>query len=360
MVKKNDKNEEPTSQDLFKKLSGKAKKAYEQHKADPIETGGFVNLPGELEGIAQLVDCRVGVYKKGKYEGELFFLAAAVIDECVPEKTKAGIPLKGQRTQIMQPLHATDYKTEDEQIKAMMNELKKLGVPTEEVEFEDLPDIMDSLKEQKPHIIFTTSTGKVTPQYPTPRIWENWQGITTYDGDEESGDDDLEDDSEDTPSKKPSGGAVKTSPKAKAKTASKPAAKPATKAKAPAKAAKEDDDEGMSLAELAKLSDGKSGNGKDGNTTCQAALQAKAFASGLTEDEISEAANWTEVAELIQSKLDGDEESSEAIPEIGDVFNYAGEDCEVIYIDEETQAVNLQQLSDSDVLHENVGWAELA
>ena len=116
---------------ILAKLGNQLNKAIAAHKDDELELSQFGELPAGIEnGIAQLVECKFDVYKKGDMKDQPFFYAAGVVKR--PE-TVGDIPIKGLRTSIMEPVCDTPGKarqTVDEHIKKIMNDMRKLGYDT--------------------------------------------------------------------------------------------------------------------------------------------------------------------------------------------------------------------------------------
>ncbi len=173
---------------LMDKLGRKGVKAYNAHASDETiyDTGG--ELPDGIEGgIAQLVECKFDVFKKGDFTGEYFFYAAGIV--LSPEEHN-GVHIKGLRTQIgPEPVCDTPKRKSRPDVEAhlewVMNELRKLGIDTAEVGPEDLENVASALVEAKPSFRFRTWKGKPTNEYPNPRTNNVWGGLvdsTSTDG----------------------------------------------------------------------------------------------------------------------------------------------------------------------------------
>lgn len=163
---------------LLSKLGAKLRKAVDSHKDDETKISSGGDLPKDVIGIAQLVECKFGQYENGDNKGEYFFYAAGVV------KTPAtfnGMPIKGMRTQIgPEPMCDTDRgsrKSLDEHVAWVMNEMRKLGAETADLDDGDLESLAAALKEAKPHFKFRTWQGQATKQYPNPRVNHSWEGI---------------------------------------------------------------------------------------------------------------------------------------------------------------------------------------
>lgn len=189
---------------MAKKVSSTAKKiiskSVSKHKGDETNYG-VVNLPGGIEnGIARLNDCKIDTYKSGNNEGEYYFLANGIVHS--PDKNNKGVPIKGLRTQIMIPLCDTkkangEIVSIDDHVQTVLNEIRKLGYDTSEMDDDGLEDVLEELKEVKPFFRFSTSQSEPTDQYPNPRVWENWHGVRGLeDYEPEEDDDEVEEDEE--------------------------------------------------------------------------------------------------------------------------------------------------------------------
>jgi hypothetical protein len=192
---------------LAAKLGSKGAKAVKAHASDETKMG-IVDLPGGIKnGIAKLVECKFDQYKKGNNEGEFYFLAAGIVKDNYDNVDK--IPTKGLRTQIMIPV--CDTKTQagketsvEDHIANILNEMRKLGLETEDAELENLEEMASDLKEAAPFFRFSTTQSAATEQFPNPRVWENWNGVVEMDEDEEDDDEvDEEDDEEEVAEEKP-------------------------------------------------------------------------------------------------------------------------------------------------------------
>lgn len=169
-----------TTSKLMSKMGAKAKQAHTKHKDEEIKLPGGGSLPDGIEnGRAQLVECKIGTYEKGDMKGELFFRAAGVI---IAPETHDGIRVKGKQTSIMEPLCDTPNRsraTFDEHYAWMLNQLKMLGLPVQDIDADDIEAAMETLKDSAPIFGFRTWKGEKTPQFPNPRVNEVWEGIDT-------------------------------------------------------------------------------------------------------------------------------------------------------------------------------------
>lgn len=320
---------------LLAKLGTKLAKAVEAHKGDETKfAGGGVDLPKGIEnGIAQLVTCKFGVYEKGDFQGEYYFMASGIV---ISPKKHAGIPIEGLRTSVgPEPICDTPNKTRktvDEHVAWVMNELRKLGVDTAELGVDDLESTVEALQETKPHFRFRTWAGdkrkKGDPLYneqydgpdaPDPRVNHQWNGAVDLDpSDEEETDEEVEDNTEGEEGEEESAGE-------------------------------------QSLEDLALLADSQDEAAAD--TLNQAAIDA-----GLTQDDINGTSNWAEVVALIE-EAQGAGGGEEAAEEEGEI-DYATLGSTADEGDEEAQA-QLTTLAEEAGLDPNDGdtyadWSALA
>lgn len=182
-----------TTQSMFGKKFKKANNAVKNNETTYNNTG---NLPGGIRnGIAKVVSCKVDVFKSGPDKGEQYFRCAAVTVE--PKKVD-GIPVEGIQTSYMEALCDTAGNTPknfEEHLDNVYNFLRQMGIDTAEFDGEDdFTTAMSDLVEAAPHIRFSTSLGKSTPDYPDPKVFENWGGVVDYEEDED--DDDIVDETD--------------------------------------------------------------------------------------------------------------------------------------------------------------------
>lgn len=168
---------------LLAKLGTKGMAAHAAAKDKEVDFGNMGDLPEGIEGgIAQLVECKFDVVKPGKQNaGEYFFYAAGIV---VAPREHAGVRIAGLRTVIMEMMcdtPTTSRKTVQDHIDWVYNELRKLGVDTAQMKFEDLEAVAAALKKNKPHFRFRTWKGakQTTGAYANkePRVQHNWSGV---------------------------------------------------------------------------------------------------------------------------------------------------------------------------------------
>lgn len=329
---------------LFRKYGARLDAAVKQHAMADPKTQGFPKVPAPIrDGTAELTS--IGFYQ---YEndteakkadgssaaGEYFFRAVGTIRD--PEFiVKDGRQVKCEGIQTSQMIPVMDVKnkagkvtTLEENIERIEGHLKLLGASKEELAqgaaaLEGIAEAMNMAgKDDNPPIYFKfeTSEGKATPEYPEPRVWENWYGVRERQGWE-------------PPSKGPTPGvtndrsrpvaapAPAKSPAAQqvAKQAPKPAAKP-TPPPAPEPVAELPDD----VRELAALCE-------TGDDAAVQKLQDMALALGITEEEWGATQNYGEAADLIEARQSGDgtvaeepasDEPEPVLPAKGEVWEY--------------------------------------
>jgi len=145
--------DEAMKNDLKKRLESALKK----FKDEPVVIQNFGEIPAGVTGIARVVDCKIGTFEKGDLMGESYFFASAVVVE--PEEFN-GVFIKGLRTNILEPLCDTPKRfrsTVEEHMKFVLNELKKMGADTSNLEsLDDLQNLCEAVKQSNIYIRFNT------------------------------------------------------------------------------------------------------------------------------------------------------------------------------------------------------------
>lgn len=329
---------------LMKRLGKKAKKAHEAHKDDEIRLSGGADLPDGIEaGIAQLVKCEFGEFSRGSHEGEPYFIASGIVKE---PKEHNGIPVEGLYTQVG-PIPLCDTperqsKTDfDDHYADMLNELRKLGVDTSEMDFDDLEEVCSTLVEEAPHFRFRTWKGQATEQFPNPRTNHDWRGVCEY---EEEETDEVEEEDEE--------------PEEEDEVEEEEDEEP-----------EEDVPFGDDLDMLVDKAD------QDDEDAAEE-LTKRAIKAGLSEADIEDEdqfPNWSSVAEAIRGSEEGEEEDEEEdeddeedefVPEKGDVFLYKPKgkrkavEVEVTAVFAKKETANVKDL-DTGKIHKNVPFSKL-
>lgn len=278
---------------FVKMLGERGRKAHEAHKNDETKYGQM-ELPSGIEnGVAQLVDIKFTQIAAGKQNaGKWMFYAAGVVKE---PGEQGGTPVRGLRTSITEPMYDTptrSRKTVEEHIAWLYNELRKLGVNTTELGYDDLESTVAALRELKPHFRFRTWKGskQTTGQYAgqEPRVQHQWNGLVDYNDDGTVVDNGVVDNTPEEPEDE--GG------------------------EAPADTSFEE------LLEKAKAGDGPASH----------EVQRIALENGISQEDF-DSWDWDQIAEAVQASLTGDEgggdapeepEAEEFKPSKGDVYNY--------------------------------------
>lgn len=307
-----------TMSGLAAKLGDAGRKAWEAHKNDEVQYGQGGDLPGGIDnGIAQLVECKFGQYKTGDNQGEYFFYAAGTV---VKPKEHDGIPIEGLRTSIMEPMCETPGRSREsieDHVAWVINEMKKLGVQTEDVSYDDLETTAAALKDSAPYFMFRTWQGEVTKQYPNPRVNHTWRKAIEF-----SPEDDTEA-VQDNTAKAPSSPAKAPAKAATApKSSNPPKASPASKAVKP-ESAKEAAEPGAGIGdELDSLGD----KADEGDTDAQAELTRLAVQAGIEESTVEEAESFNSVAQMIRDAGGSEPAADEAGDDLAELGRLADED----------------------------------
>lgn len=362
---------------LMAKLGNKIKTAHAAHKDDETVVKGGGDLPPGVNGIAQLVEVKFDKYKTGEFTGEYYFYAAGIC--VIPKKDKDGVPTAGLRTNIMEPMCETPNKTRktfDEHYAWVLNELRKLGVETNELSSDDLESTITMLKESAPFFTFRTWAGKPTKQFPNPQTFHQWGGSCDapegYDGGdavvEESADEEAAEATEEEEVEEEKSAPKKTVVKGKVVT------KPKKE-----EVEEEPGDTEESVDDLDALAEQADGGDED----AQKALQAAATEAGIEEDAIAAVETWAELVGMINESTQGDgggeeeaaeEEAAEeetADPAKEEVHGYCPLDpktkkpvkkpveCEVIKVDKKLKTVDLKNLDNPKTIYKGVKWDKL-
>lgn len=362
---------------LAKKLGQKGQEALNKHKNDET-TYGQIELPPGIEGgVAQLVDCRFGEYETGDNKGQLYFYAAGIVVDPTEFTDGDGRvhKVEGQRTSIMEAVCDTPNrgrKTVEEHMTWVLNELRKLGATTAELEdLDNLEAVCAALKEAKPYFNFRTWKGEATAQFPNPRTNHQWIKACEWDGGTADNSDVVD---ESGAAEEPAKPATKP---AAAPPSKKPPVKTATKAPEPEpepEATTTFTDE-TPVEELVTAANA-------GDTDAQQMLNDRALAAGCPEEDVTNAADWEAVAALIEAAGTTAEEGggeAEWKPEVGEIYQYKvidpktkkpvidaktkkekkAEEVEITAVDEAKKLVNLKNLTNTKLVYKAVPWDAL-
>jgi hypothetical protein len=156
--------------DLLSKLGNRLAQAFEAHKTDETEYGQVELPPG--------IECGFGTYKNGDMAGELFFRASGVVlkpkvftdPQGRKHRTEGQHPSIGPEPLCDTPKRAT-RKTLDDHIGWILNELRKMGVNTAQLEWNQLEQVCAALVDpaNPTYVKFRTWRGEATPEFPNPR-----------------------------------------------------------------------------------------------------------------------------------------------------------------------------------------------
>lgn len=365
------------------KHGDRMRKAFDAHKGDETEYSSFGDLPAGVEGVAQLVECRLTQVKEGKRNaGEWLFYAAGAVKQ--PAEFE-GQRLFGRRTSITCPLYDTPdrqgRKTLEEHLAWVTNELRKLGVETAEMDVEELPDTLVAVKEAAPHFRFRTWKGDKQTQGrykdQEPRVQHFWEGIVDWTEDDEAGMPSQAQDNTRAPGTPKAAAAVRvaTTPR----TAASPVNGKGTAGEGKVKPAeKEEPPEGPEFGDLDSLAEAADG-GDDGAVE---KLTQLALDAGVTQEQIDEADNWSSVVELIGGAGEESEapeetateevtEEEDGTPKVEQVFSYRPVDpttkkkaakaiqVEVTAVNTEKKTCDVKSLSDRKKGWRGVKWDAL-
>lgn len=381
---------------ILAKFNSRLRGAFESRKGDETEFSNFGELPPSIEnGIAKLVLCKIDLYKEGDFKDEPYFMAQGVVlspsqamSYDVTGEPTGMVPVAGLRTQIgPEPLCDTPdrqgdkaRRTADDHMGWVLNELRKLGLDTDGLDYSDLEGALSELEAMGVTFRFRTWRGKATEKYPNPRTFHMWNGHVEYNPEEsDDGVDDQSGPSAPTrpaPQNGPTKGAVQqrngatkgapsspsapstSSPKAPTQAPAKggKGQKTAPPASAPAPATSSGEDS-FDLDELVEIA---SGADQLQALEAQNRLKEVCDSLGITDEEYDNAPSWQALGELIQERQAGEEGgeaeeggTNDTGPQVGDVVKYrpvdpktnkAGklDEYEVVSIDLKSQTARLK------------------
>lgn len=275
------------------------------HATDTTDYGqDFSRLPGGISGaIAQLQTATIGTYKSGELAGKEFVRFAGMVQEpevateiirvWEPGPTVKGTvkivstrerQIRGLMTSLMIPLCDSRSGTADDNIKEILNEMRKLGGPEFTADIKRKKDLiakLAALEEIKPFFKFSTSDSDVSKEYPKQRVWEDWYGSVGLENYQAA----------------PAANGVNDQ-----------TGNPASPAASSSGSSFDEFGDLDSLAEKA-AEYGEDDDNPEGERLKEMALEA-----GLSEDDVAEAADWAGVVAKIKEAR-GEGESGEDKPE---------------------------------------------
>lgn len=340
------------------KLGAKVAQAHQKHKDNPVDYGNS-RLPEGIEnGIAQLTAMGFAEHKDGENKGKPYFRASGIVHSPVEHD---GLKVAGMQTSIIIPMYDTPKRQKKQTFADhwadFLNLMKQFEVdmppdrvsPTETDEqageriqayFMSVCEILagnpaKKVAGQQPFFKFRTWKGKKTTTGPyankEPMVQEEWQGKTEWNP------------SDQTVAAVEEGQTMGPEPFsefAQPDATASPAAIPSSSS-APE----------LSLEELAVAADadqeGKTPQGKEAIL----ALTKMARDVGISDEDISNAASWTEIALTIEAATTGEVTDntpppvSKPDPVKGATVTYNGAQCEVTSADPRHRTCTLRDLT---------------
>ena len=399
---------------LLAKLGNRLQTAFDKHKADETEYGQIELPPGIRGGIAQVTMCKFDVFKTGDLTGQPYFYAqASVIDPADFTDDKGKLHRTYQQLTKIGPEPIADTpdrqgrKTLDDHVAWVLNELRKMGVDTSNLQWNQLEAVASAVTADPKNPIFIrfdTFKMSATPTNPNPRVNHRWLGPASADeaaaAIEAANSAAVQDDTGNLPRPtsngvhqppKPTGPvqhaktpAVGTKPavatpgaaKPQLPGVKKPAAKP-TPAPAPEPepepAAEEPGySDTADIASLAAAAD-------NGDEAARDELIEQARALGIDDDTIASAETWTALGEQMMGNTPAESDDTEApadeeavapewTPKVEEIYLYKpvdpktkkpaakAVDCEVLSVDEENRTVDLKNLNNPKMTYKKVSW----
>jgi hypothetical protein len=323
---------------LFGKLSQDPtiKKAVQAHKDDTSKLGGG-RLPGGItNGVAKLAKIERGTYKSGDNQGKDYMRCVGVV---VKPLEHDGAPVHGLQTSVMYPMCPTtnskgEPATTEDNVKRFLDFLRTFGIDTSSGDLAAMePDVL-AMIEEEPHFRFSTEQSKASPEYPNPKVFENWYDVVPAPTDVDAEQDMTRDNS------------------AKAQTNG------STAASKPAAAAPASDELDALLAKA-----------NDDDKKAQNKLIDLAEAEGIDRDEAIAMETYELVIDAIREKRAGGGGGEAFKPEVGTVYEFFplaknGKpvknpvDGEVTKVYAKTETVDIKNL-ETDAVVKGVKWDAL-
>jgi len=348
---------------LFSKIEQKLKKAVKEHAHDETKLG-FVDLPGGLVGIARLTKLYFKEYaadvKDTKLKGQVYLRGEGAIVEVIKgPQNVVGLTTKIGPIPICDSGSKDKPKTLAENVETMLNEFRKLGSDPDTLEAaaEDLSLLEQEaadLVEAGPFFRFKTEEGKVSKEFPNPRIFENWlstKGLDEYAPPDGSG---VQDDS---------GTASEEGPADVTE-------EEGTEESGDESEATEDTEAGAEADELDSLAEAADG----GDKKAAKKLAEIAKEEGMSAETIEEANSWTHLVDQIREARGGEtgdkeaeteEEETPYEPTKNDTIKYKSpkdkkaQEYDVIAVYAKSKTVDLRDTDTKNVVHKAVPWDKL-
>lgn len=363
---------------FLQKMADEARRAFETHKSDETEYSSFGDVPpGINNGVAQLTKLEFKQVKEGKTNaGQWMFYAEGRVLRplsVIDPRNKEEVRTEGLLTKLFEPLYDTPdrtRKTFDDHMAQVLNELRKLGLNTASLRWEQLEQGMQALVQAAPYFKFRTYQMPPRPgETREPMVNHAWEGeIRDYQPD---GDDGVNDQSSGPQAQPPA-----------------PATAPATQARRPA-ASTNGTTNGPAAKATPQARTGKSqapqptpqaGDGQEAfdefgdvdslvaaanrnEVEAQDRLKEMAMKAGASDQEIIDAPDWETVGKMAMA---GQDDTGEGGPEVGTTVFYRPVnprtnkpdkrrvECQIIKVDADSRTVDLKSMVDAKTKYTGV------
>ncbi len=304
---------------IFKKLSKIAPSAHKTHSNTEAKISGGASLPaGIAGGVCCFKSWKLDTQKNGKNVGTPYVSITMTVQE--PEE------FRGMAASKTIFIRETRNKSVEDKVGDVYNQIKLLGGDVSDTE--NLQEAVMLLEDLiGTYSRFHTWVGKATKDYPNPQVQVEFDGkVDGYEGDavEEEEDDSV----------------------------------PCEQNKE--QAVEEEQEQEIDLNALGKSAD-------DGDVEAEDKLIELATEHAVDHEEFD---TWMEVVQAIQATQKGngqdveeeveEEEEDSWIPEVGEVYTYKEEDCEVMTVNKRKKTVSIQLYDEDDTEVKDVNWEELA
>lgn len=338
---------------LASRLGQEAQKAWQEHKDDAISADTGASLPPGIEdGVAKVVDCYISQYHKGDLKGKDYFMMAAVVVS--PESftdakgtthniagrriSRGPIPICQSKDWEGKPVSVADNYNE------MMDALKRLGVGVTDPEVlspENIEATCEAVKGAEIHTGFRTWGGEKTERNKNAKVYVNWLRAVSFNGEATDAvvDDSAAAASDSSESSDDSGSTTEAT-----------------------------DNSTVDIDELVSACDAN-------DADSQRKLKDMALEAGVTEEQIDDAQNWREVADLLNEKTSGGSDDAKPAddwtPKADMVVRYKPIDgktgkprakainVEIKSVNTKNKTVKLLNLVDKKTEYDKVAWIDL-